>query len=89
MREQAQVRADPVGGRAEGAQRGQDLVIDLPFNGTVAPDMQFGKDPVLAGQGAVPWNLISRNGQKIVSGIYIYSVDTDLGRQVGKFVVIR
>jgi hypothetical protein len=66
-----------------------DLVIDLPFDGTVAPDMQFGKDPVLAGQGSVPWNLISRNGQKIVSGIYMYSVDTDLGRQVGKFVVIR
>lgn len=66
-----------------------DLVIDIPFDGTVAPDMQFGKDPVLAGQGSVPWNLISRNGQKIVSGIYMYSVDTDLGRQVGKFVVIR
>ena len=66
-----------------------DLVIDLPFDGTVAPDMQFGKDPVFAGEGAVPWNLISRNGQKIVSGIYLYSVDTDLGKQVGKFVVIR
>jgi hypothetical protein len=67
-----------------------DLVIDLPFDGTVAPDMQFGKDPVLAGKGSIPWNLISRNGQKIVSGIYMYSVDTEeLGRQVGKFVVIR
>ncbi|HET9252983.1 MAG TPA: hypothetical protein VFP58_12790 [Candidatus Eisenbacteria bacterium] len=66
-----------------------DLVIDLPFDGTAAPDMQYGKDPVLAGEGSVPWNLISRNGQKIVSGIYLYSVDTDLGRQVGKFVVIR
>ena len=66
-----------------------DLVKDLPFDGTVAPDMQFGKDPVLAGEGSVPWNLISRNGQKIVSGIYMFSVDTDLGKQVGKFVVIR
>lgn len=66
-----------------------DLVIDLPFDGRVAPDMQYGKDPVIAGEGSIPWNLISRNGQKIVSGIYLYSVDTDLGRQVGKFVVIR
>ena len=66
-----------------------DLVIDLPFDGRVAPDMQYGKDPLLAGEGSVPWNLISRNGQKIVSGIYLYSVDTDLGKQVGKFVVIR
>jgi hypothetical protein len=37
----------------------------------------------------VSWNLISRNGQKIVSGIYLFSVDTDLGREVGKFVIIR
>ena len=66
-----------------------DLVIDLPFDGTVAPDLQYGRDPIVVGEGSVPWNLISRNGQKIVSGIYLYSVDTDLGRQVGKFVVIR
>ena len=66
-----------------------DLVQDLPFDGTVPADMQFGVDPVTAGQGAVPWNLISRNGQSIVSGIYLYSVDTELGRQVGKFVIIR
>jgi len=66
-----------------------DLVKDLPFDGNVPADLQFGKDPLTTGQGSVPWNLISRNGQKIVSGIYLYSVDTDLGRQVGKFVVIR
>lgn len=66
-----------------------DLVRDLPFDGSPAPDLQFGKDPVTAGQGEVSWNLISRNGQRIVSGIYLYSVDTDLGREVGKFVIIR
>jgi hypothetical protein len=66
-----------------------DLVQDLPFDGTVASDLRYGKDPVTAGQGSVPWNLISRNGQKIVSGIYLYSVDSDLGRKVGKFVIIR
>ena len=66
-----------------------DLVKDLPFDGTVAPDLKYGKDPVTAGQGSVPWNLISRNGQKIVSGIYLFSVDTELGRTVGKFVIVR
>ena len=66
-----------------------DLVKDIPFDGTVPADMQFGRDPITAGQGSVPWNLISRNGQSIVSGIYLYSVDTELGRQVGKFVIIR
>jgi hypothetical protein len=66
-----------------------DLVRDLPFDGRAAPDMEYGKDPVTTSAGSVPWNLISRNGQRIVSGIYLYSVDTDLGRQVGRFVVIR
>jgi len=66
-----------------------DLVRDLPFDGTPPSDLQYGKDPVVAGQGEIPWNLISRNGQRIVSGIYLYSVDTDLGKQIGKFVIIR
>ena len=66
-----------------------DLVIDIPFDGRVPTDLQFGKDPVTAGQGSKAWNLISRNGQRIVSGIYLYSVDTELGRKVGRFVIIR
>lgn len=66
-----------------------DLVRDLPFDATAPPDLQYGKNPVTAGQGEISWNLISRNGQKIVSGIYLFSVDTDLGREVGKFVIIR
>jgi hypothetical protein len=66
-----------------------DLVIDLPFDGRAPADLQFGRDPVIAGQGSVPWNLISRNGQRIVSGIYLYSVDTELGRKVGRFVIVR
>jgi hypothetical protein len=66
-----------------------DLVRDLPFDASAPPDLQYGKNPVTAGQGEVSWNLISRNGQKIVSGIYLFSVDTDLGREVGKFVIVR
>ncbi len=66
-----------------------DLVKDIPFDGRPPADIQVGKDPVTAGSGSVPWNLISRNGQKIVSGIYLYSVDTELGKQVGRFVIIR
>lgn len=66
-----------------------DLVQDIPFDGTAPSDLQFGKDPVTRGQGEIGWNLISRNGQSIVSGIYLYSVDTDLGQQVGKFVIIK
>ena len=39
--------------------------------------------------GQASWNLISRNGQDIVSGIYLFAVESDGGTRRGKFVVIR
>ncbi len=39
--------------------------------------------------GQASWNLISRNGQDIVSGIYVFTVESSKGTQRGKFVVIR
>jgi len=44
------------------------------------------------GYGSASWNLTSRNGQEIVSGIYLFSVQSDnrdFADFVGKFVVIR
>jgi len=39
--------------------------------------------------GQARWNLISRNGQDIVSGIYVFTVESTKGSQRGRFVVIR
>jgi hypothetical protein len=41
------------------------------------------------GNGQARWNLISRNGQDVESGIYLFTVDSGLGHQVGRFVLIR
>ena len=42
------------------------------------------------GDDQASWDLISRNGQAVVSGIYLYSVEAADGKKyVGKFVVIR
>jgi len=41
------------------------------------------------GDGEASWNLISRNGQDVESGIYLFTVDSSAGHQVGKFVLIR
>jgi hypothetical protein len=44
------------------------------------------------GNGTLPWNMVSRNGQGIASGVYLFSVEPEDGRfrrVVGKFVVIR
>jgi hypothetical protein len=42
-----------------------------------------------ADDGQARWNLISRNGQDIVSGIYIFTVESASKTQRGRFVVIR
>lgn len=44
------------------------------------------------GCGTLPWDLLTRNGQDITSGVYLFSVepeDNRFSRTVGKFVVIR
>ncbi len=44
------------------------------------------------GSGHASWNLMSRNGQEVVSGVYLYSVQSDIDAFddfVGKFVVVR
>ncbi len=53
-----------------------DLVAELPNDG---------RD----GNGQLRWNLISRNGQDIASGVYLFTVDSAFGTQRGRFVVIR
>ena len=41
------------------------------------------------GDGQAEWDLISRNGQDIESGIYLFTVEWPGGHEVGRFVVIR
>lgn len=53
-----------------------DLVRSLEHDGTT-------------GNGQAAWDLISRNGQDVESGIYLFTVDSSAGHQVGRFVVIR
>ncbi len=45
-----------------------------------------------SGDGTAPWNMLTRNGQDVTSGVYLFSIDPDEGgfsRTIGKFVVIR
>ncbi len=56
-----------------------DLVQEIPHDGT-------------NGSGHVSWNLVSRNGQEVVSGVYLYTVSSDdsaFDDFIGKFVVVR
>jgi hypothetical protein len=39
--------------------------------------------------GQEEWNLLSSSGRAIASGLYIFTVESRFGRQIGKFAVIR
>jgi hypothetical protein len=34
------------------------------------------------------WDILSENRQLVASGVYIYHIDSEVGEQVGKFVII-
>jgi len=79
-----------------------DLVAELHSDDPVNADI---RSPVTGSDGTVRqgfnrqqdgpndgqarWNLISRNGQDVVSGIYVFVVDSSQGQQRGRFVIIR
>ncbi|MDH4223846.1 MAG: hypothetical protein OEV55_09940, partial [candidate division Zixibacteria bacterium] len=56
-----------------------DLVAEIEHNKTE-------EDPTA---GYDYWNLINRNTQAVVSGIYLYSVESKHGTEIGKFVIIK
>jgi hypothetical protein len=44
------------------------------------------------GHGTLMWDLVSRNGQDVTSGVYLFAVEPEDGsfpRTIGKFVIIR
>jgi hypothetical protein len=43
-------------------------------------------DPV---RGELEWDLLSEANRALASGVYLYVVESDLGKQIGKFVLIR
>jgi hypothetical protein len=43
-------------------------------------------DPVT---GELNWNLLSESNRALASGVYVFTVESDLGKQIGKFALIR
>jgi hypothetical protein len=41
------------------------------------------------GDGQARWNLVSRNGQDVSSGVYLFTVESSLGSETGRFVILR
>ncbi|MFI5252507.1 MAG: hypothetical protein ACHQQQ_08785 [Bacteroidota bacterium] len=39
--------------------------------------------------GELSWNLVSESNRALASGVYVFTVESSAGRQIGKFVLIR
>jgi hypothetical protein len=65
-----------------------ELVRTIVHHHTLGVDE--GDTPVSGSAGGDEWwDLLSENRQLVASGVYIFHVQSDVGEQVGKFVVIR
>lgn len=85
----AEYERDPSGRRVR--------FVNLPRKSTVrifslAGDLvwsRYFEDPTRPDGEPPGWNLVSRNNQEIVSGVYLLYVDSPQGTEVTKFIVVR
>ena len=40
-------------------------------------------------QGTANWNLLDSDGKQVVSGIYIYRIESKSGNELGRFIIVR
>jgi hypothetical protein len=66
-----------------------DLVRQIDHIDPAVATSEGEKSPTTDYSSRAYWDLITRNTQAAVSGIYIYRVDSELGSQIGKLVIIK
>jgi hypothetical protein len=87
------IRVYTVSGDMVAELKSEDAVNQSVRGSVTGPDGKtrpgFNRQQDTPSDGQARWNLISRNGQDVVSGIYLFVVESDQGQQRGKFIVIR
>jgi hypothetical protein len=67
---------------------GKCVIRIFTLDGDLVREIDY--DPAVNSSGVVYWDLISINTQAVVSGIYIYAVDAENGRdEIGKIAIIK
>jgi len=59
------------------------------IDGDLVRRLEHRADPSSSEATVVVWNLITRNTQAVKTGIYIYSIESRFGTDVGKLVIIK
>jgi len=81
--------SDPTGTRLAFANLpiGRNVIKVYTLGGDLVQTIEHDSD---TDSGTAYWNLVSRNGQDIVAGVYLFTVKTETdGTKVGRFVVVR
>jgi hypothetical protein len=59
------------------------------LDGDLVRTIEHAKDPGLSDATVEVWNMITRNTQAVKTGLYIYSIESRFGTDIGKLVVIK
>jgi hypothetical protein len=59
----------------------------LDVSGQIVDQLRFAStDPQ---NGSIMWGMFSKNGVEVASGVYVYVVEFEGGKQVGYFSIMR
>ena len=59
------------------------------LDGDLVQQINHDKDPNASDSGYDFWDLLTRNAQKVVAGMYIFTVESNEGRYIGKILIIQ
>jgi len=59
------------------------------LDGDLVRRLDHAEDPINSQASVVVWNLITRNTQAVKTGIYLYTIESRFGTDVGKLVIIK
>jgi hypothetical protein len=59
------------------------------LDGDLVRELNHRADPVGSQATVVEWDLITRNTQAVKTGIYVYSIESRFGVDIGKLVIIK
>jgi hypothetical protein len=59
------------------------------LSGDIVATLEYEAPPDQPDKGEMEWNLLSESNRALASGVYVFSVESQFGRQIGKFALIR
>jgi len=59
------------------------------LDGDLVRQLEHAEDPLSSQASVVVWDLITRNTQAVKTGLYIFTVESRYGTEVGKLVIVK